>query len=88
MPYFITISNNRTRDDKVVAMGNERVLRARLEDAMFFFQEDLKIPLKTRVEELNHKEVTFLNKFESEWRANVHEKKGSKKQSQFHWQLG
>jgi glycyl-tRNA synthetase beta chain len=60
LPYFITISNNRTRDNRVVAMGNERVLRARLEDAMFFFQEDLKIPLGKRVEEL--KEVVFQEK--------------------------
>lgn len=65
MHYFITISNNVTRDKSVVAMGNERVLRARLEDAMFFFQEDSKIPLKTRVEEL--KDVVFQEKLGTSW---------------------
>ena len=65
MHYFITISNNVTRDKSVVAMGNERVLRARLEDGMFFFQEDRKIPLKTRVEEL--KDVVFQEKLGTSW---------------------
>jgi len=65
MPYFITISNNITRDKSVVAMGNERVLRARLEDGMFFFQEDRKISLKTRVEEL--KNVVFQEKLGTSW---------------------
>lgn len=65
LPYFITISNNVTRDKSVVAMGNERVLRARLEDAMFFFQEDSKISLETRVEEL--KDVVFQEKLGTSW---------------------
>ncbi|UCF29945.1 MAG: glycine--tRNA ligase subunit beta [bacterium] len=60
LPYFITISNNVARDNALVAQGNERVLRARLEDAMFFFAEDRKIPLMTRVEEL--KDVVFQEK--------------------------
>ncbi|NOY86423.1 MAG: glycine--tRNA ligase subunit beta [Deltaproteobacteria bacterium] len=59
-PNFITVSNTRTNDDTVVIKGNERVLRARLEDAMFFFQEDRKIPLEKRVEEL--KDVVFQEK--------------------------
>jgi glycyl-tRNA synthetase beta chain len=65
MHYFITISNNVTRDKSVVAMGNERVLRARLEDGMFFFNEDSKIPLETRVKEL--KEVVFQEKLGTSW---------------------
>ena len=65
MPHFITISNNMARDEKVVIMGNERVLRARLEDAMFFFQEDLKTPLKERVEEL--KNVVFQERLGTSW---------------------
>jgi len=65
LPYFITISNNVTRDKSVVAKGNERVLRARLEDGMFFFHEDRKIPLKTRVEEL--KDVVFQEKLGTSW---------------------
>ena len=65
LPYFITISNNVTRDKSIVAMGNERVLRARLEDAMFFFQEDSKISLETRVKEL--KDVVFQEKLGTSW---------------------
>ncbi len=60
LPYFITISNNVAKDNDLVAQGNERVLRARLEDGMFFFAEDSKIPLMTRVEEL--KDVVFQEK--------------------------
>ncbi len=59
-PYFITISNTITKDDDVVIKGNERVLRARLEDAMFFFAEDRKVSLKQRVEEL--KDVVYQEK--------------------------
>lgn len=42
---FVTISNVPPKDPKVVARGNERVLRSRLADAMFFFGEDVKTPL-------------------------------------------
>jgi len=65
LPYFITISNNVARDKNMVARGNERVLRARLEDGMFFFHEDAKIPLKNRVEEL--KDVVFQEKLGTSW---------------------
>ncbi|EEG76021.1 glycine--tRNA ligase subunit beta [Dethiobacter alkaliphilus] len=46
LPHFITISNG-TRDEYLdnVRAGNERVLRARLADARFFFEEDRKKPL-------------------------------------------
>ncbi|PKN05789.1 MAG: glycine--tRNA ligase subunit beta, partial [Deltaproteobacteria bacterium HGW-Deltaproteobacteria-7] len=57
LPYFIAVSNTRPRDIAVVAKGNERVLRARLADASFFFEEDKKIPLEDRVESL--KKVVF-----------------------------
>ncbi|MHB8138873.1 MAG: glycine--tRNA ligase subunit beta [Smithellaceae bacterium] len=57
LPYFIAVSNTRPRDIAVVASGNERVLRARLADASFFFEEDKKIPLENRVESL--KKVVF-----------------------------
>jgi glycyl-tRNA synthetase beta chain len=53
LPYFIAVSNTKVRDLSVVARGNERVLRARLADASFFFEEDRKVPLETRVESLN-----------------------------------
>ena len=57
LPYFIAVSNTKARDLAVVARGNERVLRARLADASFFFDEDRKVPLESRVESL--KKVVF-----------------------------
>jgi glycyl-tRNA synthetase beta chain len=57
LPYFIAVSNTKPRDVAVVAKGNERVLRARLADASFFFEEDKKVPLENRVESL--KKVVF-----------------------------
>ena len=52
LPYFITINNTLARDPSVVVRGNEKVIRARLSDARFFFEEDQKIPLERRVEDL------------------------------------
>jgi len=56
-PFFIAVNNTRARDEKVVAKGHERVLRARLADAEFFFNEDRKKPLLDRLEDL--KEVIY-----------------------------
>jgi len=56
MPYFITINNTVARDPSVVARGNEKVIRARLADAKFFFREDSKVPLDQHFEKL-HKVV-------------------------------
>ncbi|GAB7026937.1 glycine--tRNA ligase subunit beta [Geotalea toluenoxydans] len=52
LPGFITINNTLTEDPSVVVKGNEMVLRARLSDARFFFEEDKKVPLEKRVEAL------------------------------------
>ncbi len=52
LPGFITINNTITEDPQVVVKGNERVLRARLSDARFFFDEDHKVKLESRVESL------------------------------------
>jgi len=52
LPHFVCISNIRPRSREVVVKGNEKVLRARLSDAAFFFEDDLKIPLDSRVEQL------------------------------------
>lgn len=49
LPYFITIANTHAKDPQVVVAGNERVLRARLADAMFFWQEDQKCKLEERL---------------------------------------
>ncbi len=60
MPGFITINNTLTDDPTVVVKGNERVLRARLSDARFFFEEDKKVRLDERVEAL--KKVVYQQK--------------------------
>jgi glycyl-tRNA synthetase beta chain len=60
MPHFVTVNNTLTRDPQVVANGNERVLRARLEDARFYYVEDQKVSLQENVEQL--KEVVFHSK--------------------------
>ena len=46
---FIGVSNNKARDMAVVRDGNERVLRARLSDAEFFWKEDRKQKLESRL---------------------------------------
>lgn len=60
LPGFITINNTLTEDPTVVVKGNERVLRARLSDARFFFEEDQKVRLDERVEAL--KKVVYQQK--------------------------
>ncbi len=60
LPGFITINNTLTDDPSVVVKGNERVLRARLSDARFFFEEDRKVKLDDRVEAL--KKVVYQQK--------------------------
>ncbi|MBU1169245.1 MAG: glycine--tRNA ligase subunit beta [Proteobacteria bacterium] len=42
MPHFVVVNNTRTKDMAVVTRGHEKVLRARLADARFFYQGDLK----------------------------------------------
>jgi glycyl-tRNA synthetase beta chain len=57
MPCFIAVNNTEARDMAVVAKGHERVLRARLADAQFFYQGDLEVTNDERVEKL--KRVLF-----------------------------
>lgn len=52
MAYFIVVSNSPSADPEIVVRGNERVLRARLADARFFFDADRSAPLAERVKEL------------------------------------
>lgn len=53
LPYFITISNIDSKDPDAVIQGNEKVLRARLNDAAFFYELDRKQTLESRVPALN-----------------------------------
>ncbi len=63
LPSFIVVSNTKAENNDTVRKGAERVLRARLEDARFYYIEDQKIPLRDYIEEL--KKVTFQEKLGS-----------------------
>ncbi|HNT43048.1 MAG TPA: glycine--tRNA ligase subunit beta [Syntrophorhabdaceae bacterium] len=52
LPHFIFFANTVPKDDANVIRGNEKVLRARLADARFFFDEDVKAKLADRYERL------------------------------------
>jgi glycyl-tRNA synthetase beta chain len=52
-PHFLFVANNLTEDrGNAIIAGNERVLRARLADARFFWDQDRKVRLEDRVEAL------------------------------------
>ena len=52
-PHFLFVANNLPEDGgNAIVAGNERVLRARLADARFFWDQDRKVPLEDRVEAL------------------------------------
>jgi len=52
LPHFVAINNTVPRNESIVKEGHERVLRARLADAAFFFKEDRKKALEDRLEDL------------------------------------
>lgn len=60
MPKFITVRNGNGAHLDIVQQGNEKVLEARLADAKFFYDEDLKIKLEDNVEKL--KSIVFQEK--------------------------
>jgi glycyl-tRNA synthetase beta chain len=60
---FITVSNLHSRDPATVREGNERVVRPRLSDAAFFWDQDRKLPLAAHAARLS--EVTFQTKLGS-----------------------
>ncbi len=64
---FLVVNNTRVRDISLVRRGHEKVLRARLADAKFFFDQDLKESLDTWIDRLNR--VLFQAKL-----GTVHEK--------------
>ena len=63
LPCFITVANIESRDPQKVVEGNERVVRPRLADAAFFWEQDRKSPLAARAEGLA--KVTFQAKLGS-----------------------
>ena len=64
LPKFLIVSNLRVDDPRPIVGGNERVVRPRLEDARFFFNQDLKTRLETRVPQLA--KVVFHSKLGSQ----------------------
>jgi len=52
LPYFLTVANIKATKMDVIRKGNERVLRARLNDAKFYFEKDIKKRLVERVIDL------------------------------------
>lgn len=57
LPYFITIANGNPEKSRIIAQGNERVIRARLADAQFFYQADCDQSLESYLPQLEN--VTF-----------------------------
>jgi glycyl-tRNA synthetase beta chain len=51
-PRFLIVSNMKVADPRNIVTGNERVVRPRLEDARFFFNQDRKVRLESRVPQL------------------------------------
>ncbi len=52
LPYFITISNIQSSQPEMVSHGNERVIRPRFADAKFFWEQDQKVTLSSRLQSL------------------------------------
>jgi glycyl-tRNA synthetase beta chain len=64
LPKFLIVSNMRVADPRNIVGGNERVVRPRLEDARFFYNQDRKTRLESRVPELAR--VVYHNKLGSQ----------------------
>ncbi len=60
LPLFVAVNNTPIEDRNLAVSGHERVLRARLEDGLFFFNEDRKRKLADRLQDL--KGIIFQNK--------------------------
>ena len=69
MNHFITIANIDSPRPELIAEGNERVIRPRLADAMFFWHQDNKQTLEDRIESL--KTVVFQHKLGSMYDKSV-----------------
>jgi len=60
LPKFLIVSNMKVADPRHIIGGNQRVVRARLEDARFFYDQDRKVRLEARVPQLE--KVIYHNK--------------------------
>lgn len=54
LPYFVTVRSGDNRSLDIIAKGNEKVLRARLSDAKFFYEEDQKLQINTALAKLEN----------------------------------
>ncbi|MCU6707685.1 glycine--tRNA ligase subunit beta [Paenibacillus sp. J5C_2022] len=54
LPHFVTVRNGDSRSIELVARGNEKVLRARLSDAKFFYEEDHKLTIDYAMSKLRN----------------------------------
>lgn len=54
LPFFVTVRNGDRTSLDVIAKGNEKVLRARLSDAKFFYEEDQKLQIKDALSKLEN----------------------------------
>ncbi|WP_108669614.1 glycine--tRNA ligase subunit beta [Peribacillus acanthi] len=61
LPHFVTVRNGNDKGLQIVAKGNEKVLRARLADASFFYREDQKTSIESSLKKLEtivyHEEI-------------------------------
>jgi glycyl-tRNA synthetase beta chain len=65
-PKFILVANIEATDGgAAITAGNERVIRARLSDAKFFYETDLKTPLEDRLQKF--KDIIFHEKLGTQW---------------------
>lgn len=62
-PYFLFVSNGNFSNSKLVVQGNEKVLSARLSDALYFYKQDISKNLESNLEKLGV--VTFHTKLGS-----------------------
>ncbi|MBF0623579.1 MAG: glycine--tRNA ligase subunit beta [Magnetococcales bacterium] len=69
LPCFILVANMVVPDPDVIVRGNQRVLRARLEDAAFYWREDRQMPLGARLDGL--KNVVFQARLGSLWQKSM-----------------
>ena len=67
LPRFLIVSNMKVADPRHIIGGNERVVRPRLEDARFFYDQDRKLRLEARVPQLA--KVVYHNKLGTPARA-------------------
>lgn len=65
LPKFLIVSNMRVSDPRHIVGGNERVIRPRFEDARFFYNQDRKVSLASRLDAL--KSVVYYRKLGSQY---------------------